>query len=66
MRESVLLALTVAAALCVLLVMYCGVKDNPNLVALLRLALPAFLLVGAVVGLGNWLVVRYRYDRDRN
>ena len=66
MRDSVLLALTIVAALCVCLVMYCGIKDKPNLLSLLSLAMPAFLFIGAVVGLGNWLFARRNYDRDRN
>ena len=65
MRESVFLAITIAAALCVLLVMYCGITDNPNLVSMLRLALPVFLLIGAVVGVGNWLFARHSYDSAR-
>ena len=45
--------------------MYCGIKDNPNLMSLLKLALPAFLCIGTIVGVGNWLYARHSYDRDR-
>ena len=65
MRDSILLGVTIAAAFCVLLIMYCGIKDNPNLMSLLKLALPAFLCIGTIVGVGNWLYARHSYDRDR-
>lgn len=39
--------------------MYCGIKDNPNLLSLLMLALPVFAVVGALAGLVyGWREVR--------
>ena len=60
-----MIAVSITAALVVLLVMYCGIKDNPNLLSLLMLALPVFAVVGALAGLVyGWHEVR-AYDKAK-
>ena len=65
LRSSVFIAICVVATLTVLLVMYCGMRDNPNLLHLLVLGLPAFSVVGVIVGAVNFFMARRDYDRNR-
>ena len=64
-KSSVLIGVCVVAALAVLLVMYCGIKDNPNLGRLMMLCLPVFAVIGVIVGAFNYVMSRRAYDLDR-
>ena len=66
LRESILIGICVVAALCILLIMYCGMKDNPNLGHLLMLALPAFGVIGAIVAVVRFFIMRRNYDKARS
>ena len=65
-RNSAFIAVCIVAAFAVLLVMYCGMKDNPNLGRLMLLGLPVFAVIGTMVGAINYFLARRAYDRDRS